>query len=541
MQSCLGIYIQDNIIKYAKVSKDHNNYKVEAYGVKFYDLDIEKVIDQIIKETFSYKIPISININKENYTYSNLFKLLKQQDLEKAIDTEFEFFCNNNGKNKNATEYRKIKTFNLEDRDKIRVIYTYTDKVNVVERLQMFDKYKINNMSPIATTIQQINRTATQDNCVIVNIEQQTEITTLVNGRVYKIDKIENGMGNILKTISEKESSVKKAYEICKNTTVYTRTGQNLKIAGNEYLEDIITVLFDIISKVRETISNNGIDINNIYITGMGIIINNLDLLFQESFIDKKCEILVPYFVEKTSVKINIKDYIEVNSAIALALQGLQEKKQANNFTNKGRVWEEIVKKLNSDVKIGGGNKDKPKRSFKETMKARLDTTEKMILRGGAGVIIIMACYIVMTDMVSKQINQKIDETDEIIASTQTEISRVLNYARTINSRVSQYENAIASIDEATSQVTEDYSSKNAIPNLLTRIGFNVPKGVQLLAVENSSGKNIEIRACAEEYDQLGYFKAALEEEGILVNITTSDGRMQNDLINITISGELPY
>ena len=35
--SCLGLYIEENLIKYAKVSKDHDIIKVEAFGIKFYD------------------------------------------------------------------------------------------------------------------------------------------------------------------------------------------------------------------------------------------------------------------------------------------------------------------------------------------------------------------------------------------------------------------------------------------------------------------------------------------------------------------------
>ena len=31
MPSCLGMYIQNNLIKYAKISKEHNEFKVEAY------------------------------------------------------------------------------------------------------------------------------------------------------------------------------------------------------------------------------------------------------------------------------------------------------------------------------------------------------------------------------------------------------------------------------------------------------------------------------------------------------------------------------
>ena len=37
MQNCLGIYIENNLIKYAKVSKEKNDFKVESYGIKFFE------------------------------------------------------------------------------------------------------------------------------------------------------------------------------------------------------------------------------------------------------------------------------------------------------------------------------------------------------------------------------------------------------------------------------------------------------------------------------------------------------------------------
>ena len=37
MTSCLGIYVEPNIIKYAKISKDHDNIKIDAFGIKFYE------------------------------------------------------------------------------------------------------------------------------------------------------------------------------------------------------------------------------------------------------------------------------------------------------------------------------------------------------------------------------------------------------------------------------------------------------------------------------------------------------------------------
>lgn len=549
MQGCLGIYVQKNLIKYAKVSKDRNSFKVEAYGVKFYDGDIEKTIEQIVKETYSFQVPISINIDNEKYTYSNVFALLKAQDLEKAMDTEFEFFCNNNNQNKNTLEYRKIYAPDKDDRDKLRVLYTYVDKSNVVQRLQILDKFKIQNVSPIAITIPNLNPVLIQEDCLIVNLEDETEVTTVINGKVFSVDKIETGMGKILRLIEERENSIQKAYEICKNTTVYTKSGQNLKVEGNEYLDDIITILFEIINQIKDIVAKNGVDVTSIYLTGMGLVINNIDLLFQEAWIDKKCEILVPYFIEKTNVKINIKDYIEVNSAISLAIQGLDSKKQNINFDESKMNFQKImailtsdVGKKNSNTKIKGRKSSTFNRaSLREIANMELDFGDRTLLTIVAGLMIAIILFVGVTEVLSKQIKEKMASADTIIENSQKEIDKVTKYNSLVNARTSEYQKLVDKIDEANSKVSEEYSSKNAIPNLLNKIMYNIPVGVQLLSIENQSGKDIVITAQAEKYDQLGYFKAALEEEGILTDIISTRGTKPSELISITITGKLPY
>ena len=549
MQGCLGIYVQKNLIKYAKVSKDRNSFKVEAYGVKFYDGDIEKTIEQIVKETYSFQVPISINIDNEKYTYSNVFALLKAQDLEKAMDTEFEFFCNNNNQNKNTLEYRKIYAPDKDDRDKLRDLYTYVDKSNVVQRLQILDKFKIQNVSPIAITIPNLNPVLIQEDCLIVNLEDETEVTTVINGKVFSVDKIETGMGKILRLIEERENSIQKAYEICKNTTVYTKSGQNLKVEGNEYLDDIITILFEIINQIKDIVAKNGVDVTSIYLTGMGLVINNIDLLFQEAWIDKKCEILVPYFIEKTNVKINIKDYIEVNSAISLAIQGLDSKKQNINFDESKMNFQKImailtsdVGKKNSNTKIKGRKSSTFNRaSLREIANMELDFGDRTLLTIVAGLMIAIILFVGVTEVLSKQIKEKMASADTIIENSQKEIDKVTKYNSLVNARTSEYQKLVDKIDEANSKVSEEYSSKNAIPNLLNKIMYNIPVGVQLLSIENQSGKDIVITAQAEKYDQLGYFKAALEEEGILTDIISTRGTKPGELISITITGKLPY
>ena len=79
--ACLGMYIENNLIKYAKLSKENDIVKVESFNMKFYD-DLEETIQQIIAETYSYKIPISINLSNESYNYFKIFNLLNKKDIK---------------------------------------------------------------------------------------------------------------------------------------------------------------------------------------------------------------------------------------------------------------------------------------------------------------------------------------------------------------------------------------------------------------------------------------------------------------------------
>ena len=75
MSSCLGLYIEEHLIKYAKVTKERDNIKVESFGVKFFD-KLGDAITQVIEETYSQKTPISVNLSDEMYNYFDMFALL---------------------------------------------------------------------------------------------------------------------------------------------------------------------------------------------------------------------------------------------------------------------------------------------------------------------------------------------------------------------------------------------------------------------------------------------------------------------------------
>lgn len=534
MSSCLGLFIQDNLIKYAKVSKENDNVKVENYGMKFFEDDLKKNIEQIVDETYSYKIPISVNLEHEKYANSEIFSLLSDSDQKKSIRTEFEYFCNETNKNRLALEYKTVVSDERKDNDKKNVLYAYAEKGNVAERIQLLDPYKLSYLTPTALTIGSL---ASESNCIIVNIEDRTEVTLMERGIETKVSVLDVGMKDILKKISEKENSLSRAYEICKNTTLYTASSQNLQTDTNEYLEIIVPNIYKITEEIRKNILNEDLDIEKIYITGMGAMINNIDLYFQENFLDYKCEILTPYFVNKANLKINVKEYIEVNSAIAMALQYLNKRNKEVSFCNSQESFEKFKKLLTSDVSIGG----KGKSSSKANKTININIKDISCIRFAYSMFMILVIYIVVTSFIHKKIDDKTTLAQQLIDDTKAKTEQVNSYNTLVKARTENYQSVLEQLEEANNRVSEKFLSRNAIPNLLSEIMFAIPKEAQILSLQNSEGKHIIMQAQASEYQYLGYFKSELQNRAILVNVKSTPGTKTNDMIQVTIEGDLPY
>ena len=189
MSNCLGLYIEENLIKYAKVSKEHDNLKVESFGVKFYD-KLGQAIDQIIEETYSQKTPISINLTEEMYNYFDMFALLSKSDLQKAIKTEFDSYCVDKGYNPNVFESRYAVVDYPNDKEKIKVIHIAANKIELNKKTQTFESYRLMNISPISMSITNLLNADEKQNALIVNIENETTITTILQNKIYNIYKI---------------------------------------------------------------------------------------------------------------------------------------------------------------------------------------------------------------------------------------------------------------------------------------------------------------------------------------------------------------
>lgn len=542
MASCLGLYIEKNVIKYAKVTKEREALKIESFGMKFYDR-LDESIKQIISETYSYKNPVSINLSEEMYNYFYMFNLLNKNDLKKAIETEFESYCFDKSLNKNAFESRYALSNDVEDKDKIKVIYVSANKATVSRITQLTEDVKASTITPIGTSITNIANVKPKENFLIVNMEDKTTVTAVVNQKVYNVDKLDEGAEEILGKISAKENSYAKAYEICKNSTIYTMEGKKLQDDDNEYLDDIMPTLYKIVNKVQEYTVNSTIKFDKIYITGTMSVVNNIDLYFQEFFKTEKCEILKPYFVTE-NVKINVKDYIEVNSAIALALQGLGYGIKSMNFKSPSFL-EKLPDLMKMEIGPSKGNNKKSSNSLNinfSDLKTKMDYTERWLLRVAGGILALTLIYSAFSGYLNNQITNKLNEVDEVYTDTLNNIGLIEKDNSSVKQKTNKYIELTDNLKNINQEIKEASKSKDVIPNLLMQIMYIIPEDVQITEIENTTGSHIVIKAQSKKYEQLGYFKAKIKEDNILKKktVVSSQGEVEGEFVKIVIEGDLP-
>ena len=539
MSSCLGLYICENLIKYAKVSKDHDVLKVESFGIKFYD-KLGEAIDQVIQETYSQKTPISVNLSEQMYNYFEMFSLLTKKDLQRAVVTEFESYCTDKNYNPNAFESRYAVVDNKLDKNKLKIIHIAANKIELNKRIQQIEGYKLTNISPISMSIPNLIDTSEKQNAIVVNIEDETTITTILDNKIFDVQIIEEGSRDILSRINLKENSYSKSYEICKNTTIYTSAGTELDAEMSSYLDDVMPTLNNIVGQIRKAINASTEKIDKVYITGTAALINNVDLYFQEYLSEIDCEILKPYFIQNVQ-DINIKDYIEVNSAISLALMGLDEGITGMNFKKLGFA-DKVPDWLKLEIDPDKSKKERKYLGgfFTWDLGQKLDKTEISLIRVAVALFLLTIIYSTFSAALSNQMDKKSEEAQESIASTNGQISLANQDNEKIKSKTNEYTNMIEYLQEANDRITDRNRTRNAIPNLLNQIMTVIPVDVQLTSIENTTDTHIVINAQSDKYEQLGYFTARLKVESILTNVISTAGQKDNDTVTIQIEGDLP-
>ena len=298
--------------------------------------------------------------------------------------------------------------------------------------------------------------------------------------------------------------------------------------------------LYSIVGKVKKIVNSSEEKIHKVYLTGTASLINNVDLYFQEYIPEANCEILRPYFIRQIK-DISIKDYIEVNTAISIALMGLNEGIAGMNFKNQG-FMDKMPDWLKIEVHPG---KTKPEQKnlggwLTWDLNQSLDTTEKALIRVAVYVLILLIIYSVFSVTLNNQINKKREQAEKSITTTMEQIALARKDDETVKTRTNDYTTMIKNLQEINDRITDRTKTRNMIPNLLNQIMSVIPQNVQLVSIENTTGTHIKIVAQSNKYEQLGYFIAKLKTEMILNDVISTSGQKDGDAVVVTIEGELP-
>ncbi len=595
MPNCLGVYVQKNLIKYAKVSRDKASslIDVSAYGVKFYE-NLEETVKSIISETNSSGEDLCMNITRENYIEFNVFNKLKDRDIKELLKTEFESYCTEKGMPASVMEMRYSLVRNTDKADSYKAICISANKAELSNLWQMFEEEKLTSLSSMAFSIPNILKDkGLGEQIAIVNIEDETTVTVITKGEVAKIATISIGMEDIISRLADKFNSYAKAYEACKGITINFEDDYSLTDEQKQVMELLLPAMYDLRERVKRAIAEYGAEIRKIYLTGTGVIINNLDIYFQEIFEAQVCEILKPFFVSKEAS--NAKDIIEVNSAVALALNGLGFREKELDFCSSPtptlnaetlkrqfsnlmkmdgirKVKEWINNHVNTSKKSApkekvplkvpfhkGGNEKKgtsikPNVEFdenvgsgniinaepeKEKKTFALDGFDAWLIRGAISLLAVFIAYSGLSYYSNSVIQAKIAEAEQNIKYTENEIENIKSDISYIDTQQVEYQTKTDKLTRILDQIKSRTERSFDVPNFMSQLMFIIPEDVKVTSVNVTTDNRVTLEASSGKYAQLGYFVSRLKLEKALNNVDMQVISMDND-IKIQVNGELP-
>lgn len=596
MPSCLGIYTDNNMVKYAKLTTDKipGKYNIDAFGVKFYD-NIQTTVNEIALEVGMGRGPIAVALSSEDYYNTKVFSNLKRKDIADLVTSEYKEVNRARGIPDSISELRFMIYKNLSEKDKAGVLCVSTTKTEIANFATLFENYRVSSIEPLAISVKNLlENEGISEECAVVNIEDSTSITVFHASEIQYADKFSLGANEIITKLSEKYNSTAKAYEACKKVSAYLDSMYDTTDEETrDILDVIIPILYEIRQKVEEKLSPYVKGIKKIYITGIGAIINNIDLYFSEAFAEKECVILRPYFVDGNQS--NSKDIIEVNSAIALALDGLGKmtkdfdfnvdaKKAANltpfeeiardfrlkeRFENVKERISDISKKLNSPP-----GTSKKENVSKKRGKVKVDfddgaPTETTITSigdanvknnqevppsvdfSGFGVLDLwlgrlatltvsaLIIYSALSIVANKVIAEKKQVVETQIAQVDNAIKNAKDDSKYLDGLANNYVEITNKLSAIIAKINKQSKKTYDIPNFLSKLMFIMPVNVTVKTIDVQDTGAVTISAESGQYAQLGYLVSKIKLENALLNVDMEVQSVDSN-IKIVIKGVLP-
>ena len=569
MSSCLGIFLGENIVKYARINVDNNKQvKIEQCGTRIIKESKKELILKLIEETKSAEIPLVLNVQNDNYQSFEVYDQVNNitsEYVKEIIKTEFEAWCEKERLNIGELSYVydicDVKTEN----GKRKVVVNYARNSDIEQYKTINDK-QVSAIYPTELIVKNIVP-KTESSYILVDVDEHLNVTTVIDGKFTDFKSFDIGMLQVLEEFSIKLGSISKAYESCKKINTYTE-GES---QNDPQLESILEpILQDILRNVLAIVNRNRKNVDKVYLTGMATVFTNIDILFQD-YLDMKCEILKPAFITQNTDVRNISETIEAIPAISLAYSYLVEtsnsqlsyisllnKKQSSfksifspdrkigdilrdlklKFLNNKVKQENLAPKETKDKNTKGTGKNKKTIVVDFATESLVQTITTFCIIVG----MILFTYLGFDQIYIGSINKNISDMNEKIDRLKSQEQQVESDISYTNTNMKKYKDINDEVSLVVSKIESNEIGKFSTYNVahfLQQIIKFIPDNVRLITIESDDNKNIEMVMESESYSGLGFFVAQIKLQGIL-NSTKIKDIKNGETITVTIGGELP-
>ncbi|MDD2376546.1 MAG: cell division FtsA domain-containing protein [Clostridia bacterium] len=551
MTNCLGIYFDENVVKYAKLIKNNaGTIEIKEHGIRFVKTTLIETLEKVVNDTNSTKdVAIVVSAPKVQYYAFQAFKQISNNDLQNVIKLEFEDWCEKKVLLPDNFSYVYTLPSNIIG-DYRRGLMGICDK-KLIEKYSKIGDLNVSSMYPTELLLPS-NVPEEEKNYILIDMDENLTLTTIINGKITYISIFEIGMKQVFNKFIDVLGSYEKAYEACKQLNVFSdKDSDTNKVKLEEIVEPILQ---EILHDVTEDVNKYKGTITKIYITGSVILFTNIDTLFTEYF-GLRCEILKPKFITDVGGVRNIAETLEVLPAIALAKEYLLPVTTKLEFIQKTIVKESFLNKLFGKNKLFNKNKldDQKNKIEKEKIENKFnlsmlpDFTISKIAEYMMYPIIVFGLaiisYYMFSNIYMKQITKMKDELNTKIVKYEEMVSLTKSDTSLINIASSQYKNINDQVDALKKQIETNQIGKFTTYNVAAftqKLIKVIPKNVQLKTISSDDNKKVKIVAQSDQYQNLGYFVADLRlQPDILTNVVINNVN-NSSIITIEIGGDLP-
>ena len=202
MGACLGVYLGEKIIKYAKLEQDEKTKKISlnSYGTKYVWGKKEDELIELISQTGSDNTAVCLNIQDTYKLETEVLKQLKKSDVQSVISLEVSDSAIQRGINEKTVDHRYTLIDSKVSASNAHAIIEVANKSDIT---RYTENPNIKNLVGLYPEEHILNRITTQpNNYILLNVDEETTMIFVSDNIPVMSRKIDVSMKSILDALA---------------------------------------------------------------------------------------------------------------------------------------------------------------------------------------------------------------------------------------------------------------------------------------------------------------------------------------------------